>query len=131
VLVVPGGAHGRLRRRGDRWVLDVEPGPHLRGVRPSADVLFLSAAVAAGPSAVGVLLTGMGSDGAEGMLAMRRLGGATIAQDEATSVVYGMPAAAARLDAAAMVLPLGRIAAAVLRCASAPLPRPSHAAAGV
>lgn len=122
VLVVPGGAHGRLRRVTRRWVLDVQPGPHLRGTRPSVDALFLSAAVAAGPAAVGVLLTGMGTDGAEGMLAMRRLGAPTIAQDEATSVVYGMPAAAAKLDAAEMVLPLARIPAAILRCADALVP---------
>jgi two-component system chemotaxis response regulator CheB len=78
------------------------------------DVLFRSVAQAAGPNAVGVLMTGMGDDGAEGLLEMRRAGAATIAQDEATSVVYGMPRAAMERGAVEDMLPLQRIAGAIL-----------------
>jgi two-component system chemotaxis response regulator CheB len=78
------------------------------------DVLFSSVAEAAGPKAVGVLLTGMGSDGAQGLLRMKRAGARTIAQDEASSVVFGMPREAIRLGAADRVLPLHRIASAIV-----------------
>jgi two-component system chemotaxis response regulator CheB len=81
--------------------------------RPSADVLFESAARELGPRAVGCLLTGMGADGAAGLLAMRRAGALTLAQDEATSAVFGMPRAAIELGAAAHVLPISEIAAAL------------------
>jgi two-component system, chemotaxis family, protein-glutamate methylesterase/glutaminase len=83
--------------------------------RPSVDVLFSSVARGAGPNAIGILLTGMGADGARGLLAMRESGAVTIAQDEETSVVYGMPREAVRLGAAMQVLPLPLIAPAVLR----------------
>ncbi|HEV7589573.1 MAG TPA: chemotaxis-specific protein-glutamate methyltransferase CheB, partial [Longimicrobium sp.] len=115
VLIAPGSGHARVRGRAGRWRVEVEAGPHLGGCRPSVDALFHSAAAAAGSSAVGVLLTGMGSDGAQGLLALRRAGAATLAQDEATSVVYGMPAAAAALGAAGEILPLPEIGAALLR----------------
>ena len=89
-------------------------GPRENGHRPSVDVLFSSVAEVVGSGAVGVLLTGMGNDGALGLLKMRRAGAITIAQDEATCVVYGMPREAVRMGAAAQVLPLPEIAEAML-----------------
>jgi two-component system chemotaxis response regulator CheB len=115
VLVAPGSGHVRIRGAPGRWTVEVERGPHLSGCRPSVDALFHSAATAAGSDALGVLLTGMGNDGAEGLLALRRAGAVTVAQDEATSVVYGMPGAAAALGAANEILPLQQIGAAILR----------------
>ena len=127
VLVAPGSGHVRIRGAPGRWTVAVERGPHLSGCRPSVDALFHSAAATAGSAAVGVLLTGMGSDGAQGLLALRRAGAVTLAQDEATSVVYGMPAAAASLGAAAEILPLREIGASLLRHARRParIPRPA------
>jgi len=107
----PGGVHLALGH-GDRIRLDPEP-PTLH--RPSADVLFHSLAERARGTRVGVLLTGIGSDGAQGLLELRKRGGITIAQDEATSAVYGMPAAAQRLGAVQHVRPLGGIAATIVR----------------
>ncbi|MBW3668590.1 MAG: response regulator [Actinobacteria bacterium] len=109
VYVAPGGAHLKVDADG-RAVLD--PLPRTLH-RPSADELFRSVAAHLGARAVGVLLTGMGDDGAQGLLAMRTAGALTIAQDEATSAVYGMPRAAAAVDAATTILPLDRIPAAV------------------
>jgi two-component system chemotaxis response regulator CheB len=83
--------------------------------RPSADELFRSVADQAGPAGIGVVLTGMGEDGAQGLLAMRRRGAATLAQDEATSAVFGMPRAAERLGAVTDLLPLGKLAIAIQR----------------
>jgi two-component system chemotaxis response regulator CheB len=124
VLIAPGSGHVRIRGAPGRWRVEVREGPHLDGSRPSVDALFHSAAAAARGLAVGVLLTGMGSDGAQGLLAMRRAGAATLAQDRATSVVYGMPGAAAALGAAGQILPLPSIGAALMRhCGTA------HAAA--
>jgi len=97
---------------GRRIVLDEEP---VRLHRPSADELFASMARALGPAAVGVVLTGMGDDGASGLLELRRAGGRTIVQDEATSAVYGMPKAAAAAGAAGEVVPREGIAAAIQR----------------
>jgi two-component system chemotaxis response regulator CheB len=114
-LVAPGGFHLVVQRSGARYVARVKDGPPVHHQRPAVDVLFGSVARHAGPNAVGVLLTGMGADGARGLLAMREAGAHTIAQDEATSVVYGMPAEAARLGAAAEILPLGDVAEAALR----------------
>ena len=119
VLIAPGSGHARIRGVPDRWRVEVEEGPHLDGSRPSVDALFHSAAAAAGSLAVGVLLTGMGSDGARGLLALRRAGAATLAQDRDTSVVYGMPGAAAALGAAGQILPLTSIGGAMLRCCGA------------
>jgi two-component system chemotaxis response regulator CheB len=109
VLVAPGNSHLKLMP-GYRLILDPEPaGPH----RPSADVLFESLAAVAGRRAVGVLLTGIGDDGAAGLLAMRRAGATTIAQDAGTAAVDGMPRAARELGAATMILPLPMIAGAI------------------
>jgi two-component system, chemotaxis family, protein-glutamate methylesterase/glutaminase len=113
-LVAPGDYHMVLRRRDGHFFVGIRSGPPVCYQRPSVDVLFLSAAETAGARAVGVLLTGMGSDGATGLLRMRQAGARTIAQDEATSVVYGMPRQAAELGAAERVLPLPAIPAAIL-----------------
>ena len=113
VLVAPPGLQSSVRR-GHRLSLRDEP---VTLHRPSADVLFHSMAEHIGAGGIGVILTGMGDDGASGLLALRRSGGTTIAQDEATSAVYGMPKAARDNGGAAQVLPLSEIAAAVLRAA--------------
>ncbi len=113
-LVAPGGKHLVLQANGARWVARVKDGPKVHHQRPAVDVLFQSVARCAGRNAVGALLTGMGADGAKGMLAMREAGAYTIAQDEATCVVYGMPREAVKLEAAVDVLPLDRIADALL-----------------
>jgi two-component system chemotaxis response regulator CheB len=109
VYVAPGGAHLRVRP-GPRLALDPEP-PSVH--RPSADELFHSIAEVAGSAGIGVSLTGMGDDGARGLLAMRRAGARTFAQDEATSVVFGMPRAASELGAVQRLLPPEGLAAAV------------------
>jgi two-component system chemotaxis response regulator CheB len=110
VLIAPGGKHLLLRRSGAQYVCEVKDGPLVNGHRPSVDVLFRSVAAAAGRNALGVILTGMGGDGAKGLLEMRRAGAHTIAQDEASCVVFGMPKVAIELDAACEVQPLQRIA---------------------
>jgi two-component system, chemotaxis family, protein-glutamate methylesterase/glutaminase len=114
-LVARGGHHLVLRKSGYHLIAEITDGPPVSRHRPSVDVLFSSTAKAAGAAAVGVLLTGMGDDGAKGLLEMRRAGAYTIAQDEATSVVFGMPRQAIALDAAAAVAPLGKIAQLLLR----------------
>ena len=113
-LVAPGDFHMLLRKSGGRYFVNIKTGPQVCYQRPSVDVLFQSVAVTAGAGAVGVLLTGMGSDGAQGMLKMRQTGARTIAQDEATCVVYGMPREAVELGAAEQVLPLSMIPGAML-----------------
>jgi len=118
-LVAPGNRHVRLVRDGAAVRVALVDGPPVNQHRPSVDVLFASAAAALGPNAVGVLLTGMGRDGAEGLLALRRAGARTIAQDEATSVVWGMPREAIALGAAERVLPLDHIPGAILALAAA------------
>ena len=125
-LVAPGNKHLLVRRDGARYVSLVKDGPPVHHQRPSVDVLFNSVAKYVGVSAVGVLLTGMGADGAAGLLAMRQAGARTVAQDEATSVVYGMPREAARMGAAGIILPLGGVAAEItrsLQAMSAPVAR--------
>jgi two-component system chemotaxis response regulator CheB len=118
VYVAPGGdqhmeisGKGTLRCR-------LSPGPTVNGHCPSVDVLFRSVAKAAGPHAIGAILTGMGRDGAEGLLAMRRAGARTLGQDEATSVVYGMPKVAFELGAVERQAPLDRLAAELLKAPS-------------
>jgi len=114
VLVAPGNRHLTLRRDGGRYVAQVTDGPLVSRHRPSVDMLFRSVASVAGPRAVGAILTGMGIDGAEGLLEMKRAGAHTIAQDEATCVVFGMPREAIARGAVHVVSPLGSMAAAIL-----------------
>ena len=110
VYVAPGGLHLTLERRGATLYTKLTTGERVQFQRPSADVLFQSAAAVAGRNVVAVLLTGMGRDGAEGLLSLFKAGALTIAQDEASSVVWGMPKAAIDLGAAGEVLPLDRMA---------------------
>jgi two-component system chemotaxis response regulator CheB len=119
-LVAPGNKHMLLRRSGARYLVEVKDGPRVNRHRPSVDVMFRSVARAAGRNAIGVILTGMGGDGAQGLLAMRQAGARTLAQDEASCVVFGMPKVAIDLGGAERVLPLDRIAAEVLRTAAEP-----------
>ncbi|WP_018994426.1 chemotaxis response regulator protein-glutamate methylesterase [Thioalkalivibrio sp. ALJ2] len=114
--VAPGtDYHLRLARDGARYVCRLDTSAPVNRHRPSVDVLFRSAAEQAGANVVAALLTGMGDDGAEGLLALREAGAHTVAQDEATSLVWGMPGEAVKRDAAVQVLPLNRIAAALIR----------------
>jgi two-component system chemotaxis response regulator CheB len=124
-LVAPGDFHMLLRKGEGRYFVKIKTGPRVCYQRPSVDVLFLSVAEAVGREAVGVLLTGMGADGSQGLLALCRAGARTIAQDEATSVVFGMPREAIALGAAEQVLPLATIPDAILRARD---PRVRHAA---
>ena len=114
-LLAPGNKHMVLRRSGARYYVRVKDGPMVHHQRPSVDVLFHSVARYAGPNAVGVILTGMGEDGAEGLKAMHDAGAFTIAQDRDTCVVYGMPRAAVELGAVDLQLPLDAIPEAVFR----------------
>ncbi|HET6439948.1 MAG TPA: chemotaxis response regulator protein-glutamate methylesterase [Anaeromyxobacter sp.] len=116
-LVAPGNKHMLLRRSGARYVVEVKEGPRVNRHRPSVDVMFRSVAHTAGRNAVGVLLTGMGGDGAQGLLAMREAGAPTLAQDEASCVVFGMPKVAIELGAVERVVPLDRIAGEIMRAA--------------
>jgi two-component system chemotaxis response regulator CheB len=113
-LVAPGDFHMVLRRSAGRFFVNVRTGPRVCYQRPSVDVLFQSVSETAAAGAIGVLLTGMGSDGAQGLLRMRQAGAHTIAQDEASCVVFGMPREAIALGAAAQVLPLSAVPAAIL-----------------
>ena len=113
-LVAPGDFHMVLRKRAGGYCVRVKTGPRVCYQRPSVDVLFLSVAETAGAEAVGVLLTGMGADGAKGLLKMRQAGARTLAQDEATCVVYGMPREAANLGAAERILPLDQMPEAMM-----------------
>jgi two-component system chemotaxis response regulator CheB len=113
-LIAPGDFHMVLRKSGGRYSVEVKTGPRVCYQRPSVDVLFQSVVEASGGRAVGVLLTGMGADGAQGLSRLRQAGAFTIAQDEATCVVFGMPREAIKLNGASQVLPLGRIAQAML-----------------
>lgn len=124
--VAPGNRHLIVARDGARYVARLSDGPPVNRHRPSVDVMFRSVAQSAGPNAVGVLLTGMGDDGARGLLEMREAGAHTIAQDEATSVVWGMPGEAVKRGAAELVLPLREVARRVLSLAQAEgPPRPA------
>ncbi|MCP9463115.1 MAG: chemotaxis response regulator protein-glutamate methylesterase [Nitrospira sp.] len=113
-LVAPGGYHMVLDRNGARYTVRITQDPPVNRHRPSVDVLFDSVARYAGRNSIGVILTGMGGDGAKGLLAMKQAGARTIAQDEATCVVFGMPKEAIKLGGVDKVLPLGDIGGAVL-----------------
>ncbi len=110
----PGGLHLRVLRDGARWRCRIDDGPPVNRHKPAVDVLFHSVAQNAGANAVAAILTGMGDDGARGLLELRQAGAATLVQDEATSVVWGMPGAAVKLGAAQEILPLDSIAARLL-----------------
>jgi two-component system chemotaxis response regulator CheB len=113
-LIAPGNHHMLLKRSGARYYVEIKDGPLVCRHRPSVDVLFRSAARYAGQNAVGVIMTGMGDDGARGMLEMMQAGAYTIAQDEATCVVFGMPKEAIRMNGVSKVLPLRAIAGGIL-----------------
>jgi two-component system chemotaxis response regulator CheB len=113
-LIAPGNRHLMLRRHGAHYEVELSDGPRVSRHRPSVDVLFRSIAQTAGAHALGVILTGMGDDGAAGLLEMKRAGAATIAQDERTSVVFGMPKEAIERGAVDRVLGLPSMAAAIL-----------------
>ncbi len=110
VLIAPGGRHMQLQRSGAQYLVSVRDGPPVNRHKPSVDVLFKSAAQCAGANAVGLILTGMGDDGARGLREMHDAGARTAAQDEASSVVFGMPREAIRLGAADAVLPMSSMA---------------------
>lgn len=114
-LIAPGGRHLVLRRTGAQYLVEVMDGPLVNRHRPSVDVLFRSVAKSAGANALGVIMTGMGDDGATGLLEMRKAGARTVAQDRATSVVYGMPKEAVNRGAVEKSLPLGLIAREILQ----------------
>jgi two-component system chemotaxis response regulator CheB len=113
-LIAPGNKHALLKRSGARYYIEVKNGPLVCRHRPSVDVLFRSAARYAGKNAVGVIMTGMGDDGARGMLEMKEAGSYNIAQDEATSIVFGMPNEAIKRGATDKILPLQKIAMEVI-----------------
>lgn len=114
-LIAPGNYHMLLRRSGARYYVEVKTGPMVHHQRPAVDVLFKSTAQYAGANAVGVILTGMGADGAAGLLEMKNVGAGTVAQDERTCVVFGMPKEAIKLGAVDKVLPLEQIASEIIR----------------
>lgn len=115
VYIAPGGKHMRVNKVGEEFLLDCQPGPKVHGVCPSVDILFASVADAVGPAALGVILTGMGRDGADGMLRMRQQGSRTLGQDEASCIVYGMPRAAWECGAVARQVPLQEMAGEIVR----------------
>jgi two-component system chemotaxis response regulator CheB len=117
-LIAPGNRHLLLQRNGARYYVKIKDGPLVARHRPSVDVMFRSAAQCAGPNALGVLMTGMGDDGARGLLEMRKAGASTVAQNEETCVVFGMPKEAIALGAAERVAPLQAIPAEILRMRS-------------
>jgi two-component system chemotaxis response regulator CheB len=114
-LIAPGGRHMLLMRSGAQYHVEIKDGPPVSRHRPSVDVLFRSAAKCAGPNALGIIMTGMGDDGARGLKEMRDAGARTVAQDEASCVVFGMPKEAIRLDAAERIAPLDELARIILR----------------
>jgi two-component system chemotaxis response regulator CheB len=116
--IAPGNRHLLIERSGARYICRLNDGPPVNRHIPSVDVLFRSMAQNAGPNGIGILLTGMGDDGARGLLEMLQSGASTIVQDQQTSVVWGMPGEAARLGAAEEIVPLDKIAGLLLRQAS-------------
>jgi two-component system, chemotaxis family, protein-glutamate methylesterase/glutaminase len=122
-LIAPGNHHTLLKRSGARYYVEIKDGPLVSRHRPSVDVLFRSAARYAGRNAIGVIMTGMGDDGARGMLELKETGAWTIAQDEASCVVFGMPAEAIKLGGAAKVLALKNIPREIMRVYEQAQPR--------
>jgi two-component system chemotaxis response regulator CheB len=118
VLIAPGNKHMLLQRSGARYHVAIKDGPPVSRHRPSVDVLFRSAALHAGCNALGVIMTGMGDDGARGLLEMKKAGAATVAQDEESCVVFGMPKEAIALGAADTIVPLSAIPAEILAARS-------------
>ncbi|WP_426238668.1 protein-glutamate methylesterase/protein-glutamine glutaminase [Pararhizobium sp. DWP1-1-3] len=118
VLIAPGDQHMLLERQGARYYVSVKTGPLVSRHRPSVDVLFRSAARAAGGNAMGIIMTGMGDDGARGMQEMKQAGAFTVAQDEATSIVFGMPKEAIARGGVDRVVPLDQIAREILMAQS-------------
>jgi two-component system, chemotaxis family, protein-glutamate methylesterase/glutaminase len=114
-LLAPGNYHMILRRSGARYYVEIKTGPMVHHQRPAVDVLFKSTATYAGANAIGVLLTGMGSDGAEGLLEMKKAGASTIAQDEKSCVVFGMPKEAIKLGAVDKVVSIEQIASEIVK----------------
>ena len=114
-LIAPGDRHLLVQRQGRHYSVAIKNGPLVARHRPSVDVLFRSAALHAGPNALGIIMTGMGDDGARGLLEMRKAGAMTIAQDEESCVVFGMPKEAIELGAAEKIVPLGGISAEIMR----------------
>jgi two-component system, chemotaxis family, protein-glutamate methylesterase/glutaminase len=117
-LIAPGNKHMLLRRSGARYYVEVKTGPLVSRHRPSVEVLFNSVAQSAGPNSVGVIMTGMGGDGADGMLKMKENGAITIAQDEASCVVFGMPKEAIKRGGVDHIVPLNKIPETILANAS-------------
>ncbi|MEE9911258.1 MAG: chemotaxis response regulator protein-glutamate methylesterase [Deltaproteobacteria bacterium] len=114
-LLAPGNYHMILRRSGARYYVEVKTGPMVHHQRPAVDVLFKSTAKYAGANAIGVILTGMGADGAEGLLEMKKAGASTIAQDEKSCVVFGMPKEAIKLGAADKVVSIEQMASEIIK----------------
>jgi two-component system chemotaxis response regulator CheB len=114
-LIAPGGRHMLLKRSGAQYLVEVVDGPLVNRHRPSVDVLFRATAKSAGANALGVIMTGMGDDGAAGLLEMRQAGARTLAQDEASCVVYGMPKEAVKRGGVERTVPLERIGAEILQ----------------
>jgi two-component system chemotaxis response regulator CheB len=114
-LIAPGGRHMLLKRSGAQYHVDIVDGPPVSRHRPSVDVLFRSVAKCAGRNALGIIMTGMGDDGARGLKELHDTGARTLAQDEESCVVYGMPREAVKLGAVDRVLPLGEIHTEILR----------------
>lgn len=120
ILIAPGDAHLGVRRRGMQLVAALEPGPLVSGHCPAVDVMFKSLAQACGPRTIGVIMTGMGRDGAAGIVELHQAGAHTIAQDEETSYVYGMPKAAAATGEVDHIVPLPQVPATVARLLNTP-----------
>jgi two-component system chemotaxis response regulator CheB len=114
-LIAPGGKHVLIQRSGAQYFVEVREGPPVNRHCPSVDVLFRSAAKAAGPNALGIIMTGMGDDGARGLKEMRNAGAHTIAQDEQSCVVFGMPKEAIRMEAVERIMPLEELPRAILQ----------------
>lgn len=114
-LISPGNLHMLIRRNGSQYYVALKDGPMVNHQKPAIDVLFNSVAQNAGPNSIGILLTGMGVDGAEGLLKMKEAGAKTIAQDENTSIVFGMPKEAIKRGAVDKILPLDNIAEEIVR----------------